>query len=321
MIKSAIILLMCIFSTALHAQYHAPAEEEGTHAIHMDSSVIVDWATSCVLQRGWRNITDTTLGKPIVGDEMSAIGKALENGVVSLGDGGMATLSFAGKIYNGPGPDFAVFENGFDAHFLELAFVEVSSDGANFYRFPAHSLTNDSIQLGGFDSLDARNLNNLAGKYQQAYGVPFDLEELKDSTGLDVEHITHLRVVDVVGTIDPQFASLDKEGNKINDPFPTPFISGGFDLDAVGVMHLRPASLNEKQLKTLKVFPNPAKQQIFIDCNAPIEQLDIYSFQGNLVRSMTLPNSPLSVHDLTKGIYVLRVLTNGRWHSIQLLKQ
>ena len=59
----------------------------------------------------------------------------------------MATVTFASPIYNGEGPDFAVFENGFDIddeydptgvlHFLELAFVEVSSDGENFFRFPA----------------------------------------------------------------------------------------------------------------------------------------------------------------------------------------
>ena len=57
--------------------------------------------------------------------------------VVSLGDGGSITLTFAHPLSDGTGPDLAVFENAFNDTFLELAFVEVSSDGANFVRFPA----------------------------------------------------------------------------------------------------------------------------------------------------------------------------------------
>ena len=50
-------------------------------------------------------------------------------------------------IVNGPGPDFATFENGFSQGwtspfiFAELAYVEVSSNGTDFIRFPTHSLT------------------------------------------------------------------------------------------------------------------------------------------------------------------------------------
>ena len=61
--------------------------------------------------------------------------------VVSLGNGGSITLTFAEPIRNGAGFDFAVFENGHVDTFLELAFVEVSSDGAVFVRF-------DSTYLG-----------------------------------------------------------------------------------------------------------------------------------------------------------------------------
>ncbi|MCL4720590.1 MAG: PEP-CTERM sorting domain-containing protein, partial [Gammaproteobacteria bacterium] len=60
--------------------------------------------------------------------------------IVSLGNGGSITLGFAVPIADGPGPDFLVFENSFSDGFLELAWVEVSSDGSNFFRFPAFSL-------------------------------------------------------------------------------------------------------------------------------------------------------------------------------------
>ena len=53
----------------------------------------------------------------------------------SLGDGGWITLSFATSIRNDPGDDFVVFENAFSFEgsvFMEIGFVEVSSDGQNF---------------------------------------------------------------------------------------------------------------------------------------------------------------------------------------------
>ncbi|MFN6048554.1 MAG: T9SS C-terminal target domain-containing protein, partial [Bacteroidota bacterium] len=62
-----------------------------------------------------------------MGTAAGAEGPAASNGVVSLGDGGIATLTFDPPITNGDGFDFAVFENTFLDTFLELAFVEVST--------------------------------------------------------------------------------------------------------------------------------------------------------------------------------------------------
>ena len=43
------------------------------------------------------------------------------------------------------------------------------------------------IQVETFGSIDATKINNfLAGKYRGGYGVPFDLNELKDITGLNI---------------------------------------------------------------------------------------------------------------------------------------
>jgi len=59
------------------------------------------------------------------------------------------------------GFDFAVFENSFNDSFLELAFVEVSSDGINFVRFPATSNTQTDVQITGFGTIDPTYINNL----------------------------------------------------------------------------------------------------------------------------------------------------------------
>jgi hypothetical protein len=161
--------------------------------------------------------------------------------VLSLGDGGSVTLTFAPPVADGEGADFAVFENGFfvtpGAVFAELAFVEVSSNGANFVRFPAVSATQTLTQAGNFSTLDPSNLHNLAGKHPAGYGTPFDLAGLADAPGLDVQRITHVRLVDVTGDVLQGRGSRDTAGNWINDPWPTNFQTGGFDLDAIGVIH------------------------------------------------------------------------------------
>lgn len=246
MIKYLLSFLPVLAFMSLSAQGpYAPAPgQEGSSAIAMDSSIIQSWATGVDVVRGYIQINDTsvyaagsnlaTFGKP-----SSALHKAEGNSLnaVSLGDGGMATLTFDRLIVDGPGADFAIFENSFGDTFLELAFVEVSSDGINFSRFPSVSLSQTSTQIGPWDEIDPTNIHNLAGKYRQGFGTPFDLSELTYNPLVDINAIRFVRIIDVVGTIDPAFATHDSQGNIINDPFPTPFNSGGFDLDGVAVIN------------------------------------------------------------------------------------
>jgi hypothetical protein len=52
--------------------------------------------------------------------------------------------------------------------------------------------------------------------------------------------VRFVRVVDVVGSINPFHATYDSLGNIVNDPWPTASSSSGFDLDAVGVLNVVP---------------------------------------------------------------------------------
>src|SRR5262249_8052165 len=107
---------------------------------------------------GWATGVASYLPAPGVDSDWSDSTKALHEltqqddpfDIVSLGDldanqiatgtqPGQITLSFAGGIRNQTGPDFSVFENALgtqNAVFAELAYVEVSSDGTHFARFP-----------------------------------------------------------------------------------------------------------------------------------------------------------------------------------------
>lgn len=236
--------LMAFMSLSAQGPYPPAAGQTGSDAIAKDSSIIKSWATGVDVVRGYVQISDTSVytagsNRATFGSPSNALHAAEGNSmdIVSLGDDGIATVTFDRLIVDGPGADFAIFENSFGDTFLELAFVEVSSDGINFSRFPAVSLTDTDTQIGPWDEIDPTNLHNLAGKYRQGFGTPFDLSELAYDPLVDINAIRFVRIIDVVGSIDPAFATYDSQGNIINDPFPTPFESGGFDLDGVAVIN------------------------------------------------------------------------------------
>jgi len=269
--KALILLFLIANSYSVFAQFPPAAGLPGSTAIHRDSGQYVDWASACEVFRGLEDAADSTGKLASFGTHSNAVG--LSNGsVVSLGDGGYAILTFDTPIANGPGFDFAIFENAFSDTYLELAFVEVSSDGQRFVRFSSISNTDTQTQTSSFGNTDPTKINNLAGKYRVFWGTPFDLEELKDSVGIDISSITHIKIIDVVGSLNDSFCTYDSRGVKVNDPYPTAFESGGFDLDAVGVIHnqasLSSVSRSFTNSSQLTVFPNPATTQTQIQLSS-----------------------------------------------------
>jgi hypothetical protein len=202
------------------------AGTSGSDALSKDDPAIVTWANGNLspvygvgVDEAWKT-------------PRKAYGKATADGsdIVCLGNGGQIVMTFPRPIRDGGGADFAVFENGFSNTFLELAFVEVSSDGLNFYRFPNRS--EGTAAVGTFGSVDPTNLSGLAGKYKLGFGTPFDLAALAGESLLDRQNVRFVRIVDIIGN----GTTLDSTGHPIYDPYPTTG-SGGFDLEAIGVIH------------------------------------------------------------------------------------
>ncbi len=173
-----------------------------------------------------------------------------------------------GALCNGKGLDFAIFENAIISQITtangsvqgqllaELAYVEVSSNGRDFARFPSVSLTPGRV--GAYGTTDMGNIRNLAGKHPNAGGIcsgtPFDLDDLAAhpavlSGQVDPNAIHYVRLVDVPGSGDffdeaqshpdpntwPTWANY-AGSHPIFDQWPT-WGSGGFDLEAIGVLN------------------------------------------------------------------------------------
>lgn len=313
--------LFLLVNSAVFSQSYAPAAgTNGTTAIERASDVFTSWATGATIVRGPQNITNPTGNYATVGVAENAVGES--NGqIVSLGDGGTAVLTFDKPIGNGAGFDFAIFENGFSNTFLELGFVEVSSNGTDYFRFPSHSQTQTDTQVGGFGSVDATYINNFAGKYRAGFGTPFNLDDIVDNALLNKGAITHVKIIDVIGTIDPAYATYDSYGNIVNDPYATPFPSSGFDLDAVGVINEGSTlGLDRVNKNALSLYPNPALTQVYV---AKAGTVSIYAITGKLVLEQEVNNvkTPVIISELNAGVYVVRLTTASGVFTQKLIKQ
>jgi len=220
-----------VFTYHVVVAYPGPAGQADSAAILADDPRIARWAAEYVepvaygaeVSCEWRT-PGNVLG-PVVEGEPS---------IVSLGRAGAITLSFDPAIADGEGPDLAVFENAFNDTLLELARIEVSSDGETFIRFDHAYLGLEPV--GPYGEHLAGSIGGLAGTVRQGFGTPFDLAVLRPRAevldgAVDLGAITHVRIRDVVG----DGAARDSFGNPIYDPYPTSG-SAGFDLDGVAVL-------------------------------------------------------------------------------------
>ncbi|MFW6336027.1 MAG: PEP-CTERM sorting domain-containing protein [Phycisphaeraceae bacterium] len=245
---------------SLHAAAPYSGPTDTTHpidpAIASDSGVFVEWADAIDETR-----TDFAPEGSTSIDEsggFNSLGELTQDLIDAGEQPGFLTVTFPTGIRNGEDADFAVFENaqglfgGENDLFVELAYVEVSTDGESFARFPSIYLNEEDSFSGtrAFAEYDVTNIFNLAGKHRSGFGTPFDLDDLLDdplvtSGEIDLDNIQFVKLVDIPGSGD----FVDSEGNPIYDAWPT-VGTGGFDFrlsegQSVGVLNAvpEPASL------------------------------------------------------------------------------
>lgn len=175
------------------------------------------------------------------------------NHVFALGVGGSTVLHLNIRMWNGPGTDLIVYENPFFVSgsvwsaFCELLFVEVSTNGIDFARFPNDfdGPPGPYLQGGAQLGADVTYYDGFAGVYPVSAFPPgvnplnvvagggdaFDLADLLDHPlvlggQVNLDDINFVRLIDVAGG-----AALDDDGQIIWDVGFPAFASA--DVDAV----------------------------------------------------------------------------------------
>lgn len=200
--------------------------------VALDASAIGGWASEVVSYEPGPEATSYT-------DPSEAIGPAsgVATEVLVLGRGGSVTLAFSASLADEGGAEIAIFENGLgtvEELFAELAYVEISSNGRDFARFPVRTARTEPVSAYG--RVNPAEYSGFAGLHPGGVGTAFDFGELAGNplvTGgeVDLGSIRYVRIVDLVG----DGSEIDNEGHPIYDPYPTTG-SAGFDLDGVAFL-------------------------------------------------------------------------------------
>jgi len=163
---------------------------------------------------GWDDALDIVLGWP---EGRGATAGSLD--VLSLGERGVVVIEMTDlSIYDGPGPDFIVFENAFSG-WLETGTVAVSADGEEWLEWVCEA---DNAEDGfpgcagvGYVYADSTGMIDPTDP-EVAGGDAFDLADL------GIEEVRFVRVQDS-GFNDWAYGGT----------------TGGFDLDAVAAVNWR----------------------------------------------------------------------------------
>jgi hypothetical protein len=132
-------------------------------------------------------------------------------------------------------------------------------------------------------------------------------------------------VIDVVGSIDSAYATFDRNGHIINCPFPSPYPTGGFDLNAVAVLNQQDATGIAAQEKpgNVQVFPNPAKDFIFLEDNSGRTiPYAIYDVQGTIRKKGTfVSHTAIPLNRFSPGLYFLKYKNGKNIRTIKIIIQ
>jgi hypothetical protein len=72
--------------------------------------------------------------------------------------------------------------------------------------------------------------------------------------------------------------------------------------------------------KKIKIYPNPVNDVLTIDSNVQLKKVEFYSILGKMVKEIETGFNSISTHDLTSGIYIVKIYSNNSSLIKKILK-
>ena len=76
-------------------------------------------------------------------------------------------------------------------------------------------------------------------------------------------------------------------------------------------------SIDENELSEILIYPNPTSGRIYFEGNTA-NSIEVYSLQGKLLKRYAEPGSYIDL-DLSSGLYILKLLNEGKFHIQKLI--
>ena len=100
--------------------------------------------------------------------------------------------------------------------------------------------------------------------------------------------------------------------------------SNNFEHSAPDLMgSVQPAILNVKENQNISIYPNPAKDYIYIKQNSislNIQEISIYDLSGKKVKSYAPDSDKINIKDIRSGFYVLSINTENNIITYKIIK-
>ena len=80
-------------------------------------------------------------------------------------------------------------------------------------------------------------------------------------------------------------------------------------------------SVEDAIFSDVSLFPNPAINELFIDCTNPLDKIKVYDAQGKFVSEFNSPGNSINISSLNSGIYLIELNINEKRAYRKLIKQ
>jgi hypothetical protein len=78
--------------------------------------------------------------------------------------------------------------------------------------------------------------------------------------------------------------------------------------------------LNQPQNASIKCYPNPVLDILYIQSNQVASNYNVYSIQGKLIQSGKIESNQVDLKTLETGLYLLDVKINEEWIRYKIIK-
>lgn len=218
------------------------------------------------------------------------------------------------------------FPSSFGTTYLDTARTTTTVSGSSLGQLPGV----DSVKVISVSYIESDF--NASGTLTTAYGIFTSIRqdlERKTTTELYIKGLITGGIFTLFSTETDTAYSHQYWSNAANAKFP--LVS--YDVTATGVLTGSVifttgfssnvnTSIKENEIKTISVYPNPAKDQLTIDNHEAINNLTVTDLRGKVIYSSNqITSNTIDINFLSKGMYVLTISTDSYTGTARFIKQ